>query len=173
MTTRDAYSDAEWKLIITAPVAIISAVIGVSPGGPVGISQEVSAAVQTFEAAAQQQADNPLIAAVLVALKGRFESFMGKQPDDPASADIDFMALGRDPGQAVTICRDMTALLAQKAPAPEAEEFRRWLLTLATRVAQAANEGGVLGFGGERVNDKERQLLADLAAALDAPPPAV
>ena len=37
---------------------------------------------------------------------------------------------------------------------------------LARRVAEAAKEGSFLGFGGERVSEGERQMLAKLDGAL-------
>jgi hypothetical protein len=33
-------------------------------------------------------------------------------------------------------------------------------------VAKAAKEGGFLGFGGERVSENEKTLLADLSSAV-------
>jgi hypothetical protein len=38
---------------------------------------------------------------------------------------------------------------------------------VAETVANAATEGGFLGFGGVRVSDKEKNFLAALAAALN------
>jgi hypothetical protein len=40
------------------------------------------------------------------------------------------------------------------------------LLNLGNRVANAAKESSFLGFGGERVSEPERTLLAELAQSL-------
>jgi restriction endonuclease Mrr len=53
-------------------------------------------------------------------------------------------------------------LLDRKA-ASDAEEFKRWLLSVAQRVAEAANEGGFFGFGGERVSEAEKQTINQIA----------
>ena len=165
MTVRDEYSAEEWKQIVTVPAAIIAAVIGASPGGPIQIGQEVHAAVKTFERAAQELASNPLIAAVLVELKGRFESYVGKAaPQDVVEFDI--IALAKDPSAATALCREVVQILAAKAPAEQGEPYRRWLLTLGQAVAEAGKEGGFLGIGGEAVSDAERALLHELAGAL-------
>ncbi|MFC6618510.1 hypothetical protein [Deinococcus radiophilus] len=49
-----------------------------------------------------------------------------------------------------------------KASPEEAQSYRTMLQTVAQRVAEAAKEGGFLGMGGEQINDKERQVLAQL-----------
>jgi hypothetical protein len=165
MSERQDYNDAEWAVIIAAPVAVIAAVIGASPGGPVSIMQEVGAAVRTFERAAQERRANPLIVALLLTLKGRFEAVMGG-PGDPATDQVDIMELGRDPERALAACRAARELLDQRAPAQHAGELRAWLYELALAVAHAAPEGGFLGIGGEQVNAEERAILARIAEAL-------
>jgi hypothetical protein len=165
MSDRQDYSDEEWGTLIAAPVAVIAAVIGSSPGGPVAIMQEVAAAVKTFERAAEQRRANPLIVALLVTLKGKFDAVMGG-PGDPATDQVDIMELGRDPERAVASVAAARELLDRKAPAEYGHELRVWLYELANAVAQAAPEGGFLGMGGEQVNAKERAILASIAQAL-------
>ena len=43
---------------------------------------------------------------------------------------------------------------------------REFLVKLGEKVANAAKEGAFLGFGGERVSEPERTLLAELAQAV-------
>jgi hypothetical protein len=169
MTQREDYTDEEWAQIVAAPVAVIAAVIGASPGGPLSIMQEVGAAVKGFEQAATERRENPLIAALLVTLKGRFEAATSKGAD-PANEQVDIMELGKDPARCVAACRDARALLDRKAPAEPAAELRSWLYELAEAVAHAATEGGFFGMGGEQVNAKERAILAELADALGVTP---
>lgn len=167
MSVRERYSDEEWAAVIAAPAAVIAAVIGSSPSNPLGIMQEVGAAVKAFEQAAEQRRGNELIAAVLLALKGRFEAYMGKQPEDPAASQIDIFALGKDPARAVAAVRSASAVLAAKGPPTEAAELRAWLLEIANTVAEAAPEGGFLGMGGEQVSAEERAIIGELRQALD------
>ena len=67
---------------------------------------------------------------------------------------------------ALKTCQEVVALLARKAPAPEAEGFKRWLLTAAQQAAEASKEGGFLGIGGVRVSAAEQAVLAELAGML-------
>jgi len=47
------------------------------------------------------------------------------------------------------------------------EAFRRWLVAAAQAAADAAKEGGFLGFGAEQVSAGERQMLDQVRAALE------
>lgn len=58
-------------------------------------------------------------------------------------------------------------LLKLKGTPEDVAAFRDFLLKLAEKVANAAKEGAFLGFGGERVSEGERFILAELARALD------
>lgn len=167
MTDRTAYTDAEWGQLIAAPAAVISAVIGASPSGPVAIMQEIGAAVKFFEETARTRQDNPLIAALLVTLKGHFESYMGKGAPDEAVAGIDIMAMGKDPQAAVAMIAAVPGLLAAKGAGAAGDELRTWMNELAQVVAHAATEGGFFGMGGEQVNAAEMQILAEIRAALE------
>lgn len=56
------------------------------------------------------------------------------------------------------------SLLAQKATSEELEEYRRFLMNVATRVAEAHREG-FMGMSGDRVSEAEQQALAEIADA--------
>jgi len=47
--------------------------------------------------------------------------------------------------------------------------YREWLLTAAQRAADAAKEGGFLGFRAERVSEGERRMLDKLREVLATP----
>jgi len=59
--------------------------------------------------------------------------------------------------------------LFRKVSDAQGEQYKRWLVTLAERVAKAAKEGSVLGFGGELVSDEERSAIRQIAFALGLP----
>jgi len=70
--------------------------------------------------------------------------------------------------QTLEDARAAAAILAAKATASEAEEYRQWALSIAEKVANAATEGGFLGFGGERITPAEKSLIDDIRKALGA-----
>jgi hypothetical protein len=56
-----------------------------------------------------------------------------------------------------------------KATPEEAEAFRAWLKTAAQEAANAAKEGGFMGWHAERVSEGEQRMLDKLDEVL-APP---
>jgi hypothetical protein len=45
-------------------------------------------------------------------------------------------------------------------------DYKRWLLSLAQKTAEASKEGGFLGVGGTLVSDEETHAVDNLASAL-------
>jgi len=88
-------------------------------------------------------------AAVQDALRQRFD---GAKPAEVVQRSVEAL-------------RDVAALLSAKAPG-DAAAFKAWLRALSLKVAEAASEGGFLGFGGVQVTEAEKATLADIAKAL-------
>jgi hypothetical protein len=59
-------------------------------------------------------------------------------------------------------------IVAAKATPEEAEAFRAWIMECAQRAADAAKEGGFMGFNAELVSQGEKDMLAQLESALGA-----
>ena len=55
--------------------------------------------------------------------------------------------------------RGVQEIVAAKATAEEAAAFARWLVAAAQAAADAAKEGGFLGFGARQVSDRERAMV--------------
>jgi hypothetical protein len=72
---------------------------------------------------------------------------------------------GEIKGKALDGLRQVATLLAAKAPA-DAAAFKAWLTQIGQGVAEAAKEGGFLGFGGIQVSEAEKATLAEIATAL-------
>jgi hypothetical protein len=155
VSTKADYSKEEWESLLKAPMMAAMAVVAASPSGPIGVVKEMFAVGKGLLEGAEGTT-NPLIAAVVADFKG------GNRPATPAERPQD---LAQVKAQALGACRDVTALLARKAP-DEAEGFKRWLLGTAQRTAEAAKEGGVFGIGGVPVSDAEKAALGEVAGAL-------
>ena len=56
-------------------------------------------------------------------------------------------------------------LVAAKASPEEAAAYRRMLVDIAQKAADASTEGGFLVFGGVRVSDKEKAFIAEVGKA--------
>jgi hypothetical protein len=66
---------------------------------------------------------------------------------------------------AVNESKQSVEIVTKHAPSDVAA-YKQWLMDIAQGVANAAKEGGFLGFGGERVSEGERQTLSLLSEAL-------
>ena len=62
----------------------------------------------------------------------------------------------------------MSDLVTSKASAEEAAAFKQWLLTTAQAAADAAKEGGFMGFGATQVSEGETKMLDQLRATIGA-----
>jgi hypothetical protein len=62
--------------------------------------------------------------------------------------------------------RAVNEIVVAKATPEEAEAFRRWMIAVAKAAADAAKEGGFLGFGAEQVSEGEKKMLEQLGKAL-------
>lgn len=62
--------------------------------------------------------------------------------------------------------RRAVATLERVAGPTEVEDYRRFVTTLAQRVAESHKEGGFLGIGGTLVSEREQAALDEIAAAI-------
>ena len=158
MATKTDFTPDEWALLLRAPGWTSIAVAAASPSGPFGVVKEMFAAGKVL-AEAKIGNKNPLIEALMADL-ATSEGRQKAQPTEPSGKTPDEVR-----SRAIDAIKHAAALVDAKAGA-DAAEFKRWLATLAERVAQAAKEGGFLGIGGTPVDEKEATTLADIQKAL-------
>jgi hypothetical protein len=68
--------------------------------------------------------------------------------------------------------RAAMGILEAKATPGEADDYKRFVMTVAQAVAGAHKEGGFLGIGGKQVSDAENRALDEISTALGSPPAA-
>ena len=155
MSGKADFSVDEWDLLRSSPMMASLLVVAASPSGPVGLIQESTAAGKIIMETAGT-AQTPL-------LKALSEDVMQtmSMPRPPAGATAEKVQ-----DAAAEILRRTSALLSTKATPEEATEVKAWLAKIAQATAEAAKEGGFLGFGGTSVSDKEEAALTTLHAAL-------
>ena len=159
MANKADFTSEEWQQIITAPQVAAMYIALASPSGPVGVIQEMMASSKVIVEAMQAGTGNALIDAVAADWREKAE-----KKEKPQA-----LQMGKDPNEVkarcLQACRDLAALLSQKAPA-EAEGYKQWVYHAAQDSAEAAKEGGFLGIGGTRVNEAEVAALKEIASAL-------
>jgi hypothetical protein len=159
MTTKEDFTEEEWTRLERAPIVAGMAISLADPGGPIEAVKESMAALKTVLEAAQSGAGNELVDAVADSAAEK-----AKQRQNLLR---DFKPRGALAGEEIlTELRGVNELVTQKASAEEAQAFREWLLTAAKRSAEAAKEGGFMGFKAERVSEGEQKMLDKLGEAL-------
>lgn len=151
---------ADWARVVGAPMLAGMAVTAADPGGLWGAVKESVGTASALRSG--KTGDGGLIDQIVAAYEtaeGRDlargvlkEHLKGKQPSEMVDA-------------ALAELKAVADLVAGSAP-EAAEPFRRWLLDIAQKVAEAGTEGGFLGFGGVKVSEAEKATLARLGEAL-------
>ena len=163
MANKTSFTTDEWNALIDAPQLVALAVALSGASGITGTIRETFASSKAIVEG--MKSDSELIRSICAreevkaADSGLRESVMQLKADDFAAAQQKLATLALDRVRAAI------AALQAKAPADLAT-YRSFVESLGERVAQAAKEGGFLGFGGERVSAGEKALLAKLAEAL-------
>lgn len=160
MAWKDAFSESDWKEVARAPMIVSFAVTAADPSGLLGIARESTATAWALAAAREHEGT---LAAEVVA---EYETPEGRES---ANDCIKGLTKGRRPEEATGSAIDRLEEIARMVDdaVPEAAPaFKEWLRSIAVDVAEAAMEGGFLGFGGQRVSDAERKTLADIDTVL-------
>ncbi|MGH8489764.1 MAG: hypothetical protein ACREXS_13085 [Gammaproteobacteria bacterium] len=160
MTKKEDFTAEEWQCIVSAPPMVGMAVAAASPSGPVGTVKEMVALGKALEEVAERGNSNGFISAVVADLKGRVTQPAAQERIASAEAAKE---------HALSQLRKASEILFRKVSDAEGQRYKRWLVTLAERVAEAAKEGSVLGFGGKLVSDEERSAIRQIAFALGIP----
>ena len=160
MAAKSDFTAQEWSQLIESAMLASVAVTAADPSGLWGALQEGFASATGLVGA--RSSETPLIKDIVAALatsEGR----------TIATDAIKLRLKGAQAGDAVqssiTAIAAVTKILDAKA-GPDAVPFKTWLYANAERVALASSEGGFLGFGGQKVSEKERATLAQLSASL-------
>jgi len=159
MSTKTDYNDAEWKAVTAAPVAAGLLITLSDASGPLGIAKEAMAVGKAIADSATSDVPDVVKAIAETAKAGTRPELPDVPSGDRAKTRDTLLALIR------------TAVGAVEARSPaEAQGYKVWLSSVATKVAQAAKEGGFLGFGGTVVSSDEQAALKQLADVLGVSP---
>jgi len=160
MPTKFDFTPEEWKTIVAAAPMVGLAVACASPNGPWGVMKEMLSMGMAMAEMLQKGSSNSLIAELTADLQSR-----QTKPEPPEGV--------KDPDLckelALKHVRAVNEIVDRKVKGEEGDEFKKWLLAVGRRVAEASNEGGIFGFGGERVSDAEKNVLRQIAFALGQP----
>src|SRR3954451_23703574 len=155
MTTREDFTDEEWQRLSRAPLVAGMAISFADPGGPIEAVKETNAALRTVLKEPESGEHGDLVHAVAADVAEQ-----ARHRHNPMAG---FKPRGADAREEIEAeLRAVNDLLVEKATPEEADQFREWLKAAAQATAQAAKEGGFMGFKAERVSVGEQQMLEKL-----------
>ena len=157
MTSKD-----EWTRLKRAPFIAGMAISLADPGGPIEAFKETAATLNTVRDAGESGGRGELIGAIAQEVVAD-----ARQHKNPLHG---FKPKGALAGQEILEeLAEVNRIVSAKATPEEADAYRDWLKTAAQEAANAAKEGGFMGFHAERVSEGEQRMLDKLAEVL-APP---
>ena len=157
MTTKDDFTDEEWTRIVRAPFVAGLAITLADPGGPIEAAKETMA---TMKSATNPPSREQLLAEVALEVQGMAQAhhhpLKGYKPTKDTAPGL----------QVLEELRDVQAIVAAKASPEEATAFAGWLVASAKAAADAAKDGGFMGFGAQQVSEREQDMLDRVTEAL-------
>ena len=143
MTAKTDFTEEEWKTVLEAPPSAGLIVIASDRGGSI---RETFSMAKAYTEARKEHGESELLDEI-VSTKPKVDRGGAHSPEEMKATALQHL-------------RDAVAVLERKALPEEVEDYRRFVLTVADRVANAHREGG------HQVSDAERAVLEEIAAAL-------
>ena len=160
MTSKSDFTEEEWVRVRRAPFVAGMAISLADPGGPIEMAKETMA---TVKSATNPPSREQLLTEVALEIQG-----MTQQKQNPLSGyQLDKNA-GAPGQQVLDELRAVQGIVAAKATPEESTAFGAWMLATAQAAADAAKEGGFMGFGAEQVSQGEKDMLDQVRSAVGA-----
>ena len=148
MTGKADFTDEEWEQVLQGPPTAGMIVITAQRGGSI---RESFSMAKAYTEARREHGDSELLDTI-ASTKPEVDHTRYHSPEELREHGLAHL-------------RDAVALLEQKATPEEVDDYKRFVINLAQRVAEAHKEG-FLGLSGERVSDAEREAIEEIAQAL-------
>jgi hypothetical protein len=148
MSGKADFTEQEWQVVLEGPPSAGLIVVTAQRGGSF---RETIAIAKAYVEARQQHGESELL-----------DEIVSAKPETDHTRSHSAEELKE---QGLQHLRDAVAVLERKATPEELEDYRRFVLNLAERVASAHREGGA------GVSPAERAAIEDIAASLGTPAP--
>jgi hypothetical protein len=148
MTGKTDFTESEWQTVLEGPPTAGMIVVTAQRGGTF---RETIAIARAYVEARKQHGESQLLDEI-VSAKPEIDRTRYHSADELKEHGLQHL-------------RDAVELLASKAPPEELDDYKRFVLSVADKVANAHREGG------ESVSAAERAAIEEIAASLDTPAP--
>jgi hypothetical protein len=148
VTGKADFTEEEWKTVLEAPPSAGLLVIASDRGGSI---RESFSMAKAYTEARKDHGDSELLDEIVNA-KPEADHTRYHSPEELKAGTVKHIT-------------DAVELLKAKATPEELEEYKKFIVGLANRVAEARKEG-FLGLSGERVSGDETAAIQEIEAAL-------
>ncbi len=159
MTTKNDFSEEDWTRIVRAPFVAGLAIALADPGGPIEVAKESMAMIKS---ATNPSSREQLIAEAALDIQAEVQAkrnpLKGYRPTSPGTAPAG--------DQVLVELGEVRAIVAARATPEETAAFGQWLIESAQAAADAAKEGGFLGFGAKQISEGEQHMLDKVREAV-------
>jgi hypothetical protein len=164
MASKADFTQEEWSAVRDAPYLAAMAVTVAGASGLIGTLKEAFTATSSLVQGMKSQSE------LIRSLSAREEI----QAAQEGVRSLVQPAAGSDLGALKAKLQSLVSdrvhaavdVVSKKGTGQDVAAYREFVKGIGDRVAEAAKEGGLLGFGGERVSEGERSMLALLDRAL-------
>jgi len=162
MAKQDAFTTDEWTLLRLAPSLVSGGMAAADASGIFATIKEAAAGAHSMADAYKANSGLELFAALAAdrSIPGVPDpkSLLGEGTREQQMQNFKNAVLER--------VKAASGLVASKASAAEADAYRNMIVGVAQTAANAAKEGGFLGFGGVHVSDKEKAFITEVKNAV-------
>ena len=157
MTTKSDFSDEDWVRIVRAPFVAGLAISLADPGGPIEAAKET---IATLKSATNPPSREQLLSDVALEIQA-----MTQQKQNPLKSYKPSRSTPPGP-QILQELGEAQDIVAAKATVEETAAFGHWLVATAQAAADAAKDGGFMGFGAHQVSQGEQAMLDQVSAVV-------
>ena len=171
MNIKEKYSDEEWSKVAYLPLAIGKVMAMAGSDGEITSNESLNL-MQTFIKARDIYKETPLIMDILCVS----DNIQKMTNNAMHLSNLFSIKVEEEKLESIVGIRDMVLkdsrevldLLKSKEDSKTIDNYKKWLLNIASKVANASKDGSnFLGFGGVRVNKEEIKFFNSLKEALE------
>lgn len=162
MSDTAPFSPVEWTILTELPIRVLAASMRADESGELGLLMQQATGLTELSSRANEYSASELVQRV-------FEHYKSQGDGEAQTLQLSEQWIERLMPDTIERARQATTILAERVDTKEADAYKLWLLETAAAVCAAARTGGFLGFGGERISEKEQAYLDELASAFEIP----
>lgn len=162
MSDTNPYSSVEWTILTELPIRVLAAAMRAEETSEFGLLMQQATGLTELSSRANEYASSVLVQQV-------FEHYKSQGDGEAQTLQLSEQWIERLLPDTIERARQATEILNAKTDSDNAVAYKLWLLETAAAVCASARTGGFLGFGGERISEKEQEFLDSLSDAFEIP----